>query len=188
VGILARPHVPRHGLRGGDYYYWRLGQVCWHRFGSTHCSHTAESFDEAEKICLDTPYPYEDAKDPTDPNQCLRGSYLGYDTGYRTSEVYERWLARPAEIVLHKGWETLAEKWKPSNVEYYPNGKKNPHAIRVFHLNTGFFKEKVHGIFKRPGDGPGTLHFHRETSQAYLDQVTAEHYVYRKPKKGKGRG
>ena len=41
---------------------------------------------------------------------------------------------------------------------------------------------------RRPGDGPGTLHLHRESSRAYRDQVTAEHYVYRKPKKGRGRG
>jgi hypothetical protein len=66
--------------------------------------------------------------------------------------------------------------------------RENPHSIRPFHLNTGFFKEKCHGLFKRPGDGPGTLHLHRETTQAYLDQITAEAYVYRKPKKGRGRG
>ena len=39
-----------------------------------------------------------------------------------------------------------------------------------------------------PRRRPGTPHLHRETSQAYLDQVTAEHYVYRKPKKGRGKG
>jgi hypothetical protein len=61
-------------------------------------------------------------------------------------------------------------------------------SIRLFHLNTGFINENLHGLFKRPGHGPGTLHLHRETSRAYLDQVTAEHYVYRKPKKGRGRG
>ena len=149
---------------------------------------TAETFEEVEEICLDRVYPYEDATDPDDAEQGLRGSFLGYDTGYRTSDVYDRWLLRPAEIVLHKGWDTLPEKWKPAHIEYYPTGRRNPHSIRLFHLNTGFFKEKLHGLFKRPGDGPGTLHLHRETSQAYLDQVTAEHYVYRKPKKGRGRG
>jgi hypothetical protein len=75
-----------------------------------------------------------------------------------------------------------------ANIEYCPSDRKNPHSIRLFHLNTGFFKEKCHGLFKRPGNGPGTLHLHRVTTQAYLDQVTAEAYVYRKPKKGRGRG
>ena len=36
--------------------------------------------------------------------------------------------------------------------------------------------------------GPDALPLHRETSQSFLDQATAEHFVYRKPKKGKGRG
>ena len=45
-------------------------------------------------------------------------------------------------------------------------------------------------MFRKPpgATGPGTFHLHRETERAYLDQATAEQYVYHRPKKkAKGR-
>ncbi len=144
---------------------------------------TAADFEEFESIALGTQYPYADGKGS------LACRFIGYDSGYRTARVYERWIARPAEVIVTKGQELLSsgEVWKPSNVEYYPSGKRNPVGVKLYHLNTAFFKEKVNGLFKKPGDGPATLHLHKQTAQAYLDQVTAEHYVYRRPKK-KARG
>ena len=181
VVLVGYADVQAHWLY---YNFWAFGpgEEAWLvRHG------TAESFGEVERLAFDTTYSYED-RDGKGELGGLTCSFLGYDTGYRTSEVYDRWLARPAEIILTKGWEQLTEKWKPSLVEYYPTGKKNPHAVKLWHVNTGFFKEKLTGLLKKPGDGPGTLHLHKSTSQAYLDQVTAEHYVYRRPKKGRGRG
>ena len=163
-----------------------MGASLFHAFFFSRVRHgTAQDFDEVERLAFDTTYAYEDAE--TNKAEALSCSWLGYDTGYRTSEVYDRYLARPGEIILTKGWETLPEKWKPSLVEYYPSGRKNPHAVKLWHVNTGFFKEKLHGLYKRPGDGPGTLHLNRQTTQA-LDQAIAEHYVYRRPKKGRGKG
>lgn len=175
VMLLGYADVQAHWLY---YNFWAFGpsEEAW------LISHgTAESFDEVEKLAFESSWPYED-----DPNQKLTCSYLGYDSGHRTAEVYERWLKRPAEIIVTKGRDVMDEKWKPSLVEYYSTGKRNPHSIKLHHVNTSFYKEKIHGLFKRPGDGPATVHLHQKTTQAYLDQITAEHYVYQRNKK-KGR-
>jgi len=158
------------------------GEECWIvRAGSV------EKFDEIEKLAFESKFPYAD-----DPAQSLTCEALGYDTGdgHRTAECYDRWLARPHQIVLTKGQQTLVkgEKWNLSQVEYHPSGRRNPHGVRLAHVNTSFFKEKLYGTYKRPGDGPGTIHFHRETSQAFLEQITAEHYQFQKPRRRGARG
>jgi phage terminase large subunit GpA-like protein len=70
-------------------------------------------------------------------------------------------------------------------VEYTPSGKRAPQGMKLWLVDTGFFKQKIHGLFKKPPGafGPGTSHFDRETTRGYLDQVTAEHHVYRRAKK-----
>jgi phage terminase large subunit GpA-like protein len=144
---------------------------------------TCDSFEAFEELAFETAWPYAD-----DETQTLACRAVGYDTGYKTSMVYERHRARPAEVFLTKGWETRNDKFEPARVEYYPSGKKNPVGVKLFHLNTGFYKEKIHTTFEKPPGGPGTLHLHRECKQGYLEELTSEHYVFRKgKKKTKGR-
>ncbi len=141
----------------------------------------AESFEEVEQVAFNTAFPYED-----DPDQHLTCELLGYDSGgHRTFESYERWAKRPHEIVLTKGSSKgdMAEKWTLSHVERYLNGQKKPTGIRLFIVNTGIYKEKAYNLYQREGHGPGTFHFHRETTQGFLDQATSEEYVPLKRKK-----
>ena len=75
VMLLADVDVQAHWL---FYNLWAFGpgEEAWLvKHG------TAESFDEVEEICLDRVYPYEDATDPKDPEQGLRGSFLGLRHG-----------------------------------------------------------------------------------------------------------
>lgn len=177
VTLIAYADV-QGAANGFHYQVWAFGpgEEAW----LVHYGH-AESFEQCEERTLDAEYPYADGK-------CsLRCIALGYDTGdgNRTNEIYERQRLRPHEIVLTKGWEELkgGEKWRPANVEFYPSGRKDPHSVRLYHLSTAFFKGKLLQLYTKPGDGPGVLHLHKECSAAFLDQLTSEHLVYRRPKK-----
>jgi phage terminase large subunit GpA-like protein len=159
------------GAANGLYYQiWAFGpgEEAWLvRYGQ------CDTFDDFEQLALDTEYPYEDGRGG------LRCVVVGYDTGdgNRTNEIYERQRLRPNDVILTKGWEVLngGEKWRPASIEYYPSGRRDPHSIRLHDVNTSFFKGKLLQLYKRPGDGPGVLHLHREVSQAFLDQATSEH-------------
>jgi phage terminase large subunit GpA-like protein len=141
----------------------------------------AETFDEVERIAFETAFPYED-----DPTQSLTCDFLAYDSGHRTFQCYERHATRPHQILLTKGdsrHDPQRPKWEISHLERYLSGQRKPTGIKLHLLNTGLFKEKLYELYQRPGIGPGTLHLHRETTQAFLDQATAEEYVPLRKKK-----
>jgi len=146
------------------------GEECWIvQYGQ------AESFAEVEKLCLDTPFAYED-----NPDLKLTCDLLGFDSGgHRTYESYDRWRMRPDRILLTKGDDqhTGGEKWRMSLLERRLNGERMPTGIKLFRINTGIYKEKLFALYARLGDGAGALHFHRETSDDFLKQATAEEYV-----------
>jgi phage terminase large subunit GpA-like protein len=50
-------------------------------------------------------------------------------------------------------------------------------GIRLYHINSGYWKSWVHTRVGWPDDQPGGWHLHRETTDEYLKQIVAEELV-----------
>jgi len=99
------------------------------------------------------------------------------DSSHRTDEVYDfcrRWPeARPV-----KGQQKLKAPWIGSRVDYHPKtGGRMPRSLTLWHIDTTYFKDKIHRLARvGPGD-PGEWHLHSEVSEDYIQQFCAEHKI-----------
>jgi phage terminase large subunit GpA-like protein len=133
-------------------------------------------FEELQRIALFTLFDRVDGCDAPP----LRGSYLAIDSGFRTDEVYDFGLRLDPEVVIVKGDQDIAGglRHRPTLIDYYPNGRRNPEGVKLVHVNTGLFKSKLNRLMQtRPGDR-GAWHLDADTSDEYLRHLTAEHQVY----------
>jgi phage terminase large subunit GpA-like protein len=144
-----------------------------------------ESFEELWDVCFRSRY----SRAGGSAEDALACTYLGIDSGHRTAEVYDFHLSHPAEVVVLKGGhDTMAEKWSPSLVDYYPNGKRNPHSVRLFHVNGGFYKEKLHGMVRKKEGDRGKWHLNADCSEQFFKEFTAEEQIYERPSKKRAKG
>ena len=104
------------------------------------------------------------------------------DSGYRPGDEYSRpdhavytfcrqmqGLAFPT-----KGADTLDAPFKFRNIDYSIGGTVIKNGVKLFHLNTDYFKKWIHARVRWPEDQPGGWHLHHETSEDYCKQIVAE--------------
>lgn len=103
------------------------------------------------------------------------------DSGHRTDEVYRvcrQWadIARPV-----KGQQTLAGgiPIKMSRVERNFQGRTTKAGIKLWHLDTTHFKDKLARLIRVPLEQAGAWMVHEDPALDYLRQVTSEHKVMR---------
>lgn len=107
----------------------------------------------------------------------MRAWAVAVDSGYRPDEVYE--FARRPCVIAVKGRDLADFRVRVTQVE----GKKRPHPLNLYHVNTRAFKDRLQRFVKADDGDPGAWHLHRDTTQEYVDHLTSEHLA----PKGNGR-
>lgn len=118
---------------------------------------------------------------------------LAVDSGYNTMEVYG-WARRTdpymRRVIAIKGQDAgAALLGTPHSVEITIRGKRPVHGYKVWPVVGGIAKDELYGALKleRPADGqpfpPTYCHF-PQYDEDYFKQLTAEHVVTTKNKRG----
>lgn len=97
------------------------------------------------------------------------------DSGYRTDEVY-RFARRHSEVVRPiKGQQSLSGVPIRSNkIDRNATGDTIRHSIRLFHIDTSHFKDKVTRLMTAQDGEPGEWNLHDNIPAEYLRQCTSE--------------
>ncbi len=138
-----------------------------------------ESWSDIELFLLKTAYPKENKEE-------IPIRLINLDTGYRTDEVYDfcathRDICRPI-----KGRDNLGGMpFKITTIERLPKtGKMIPGGLKLWILDTNFFKDKVARLIKNAREGgPGGWALYQETPNDYILQMCSEHKVPIRDKK-----
>jgi phage terminase large subunit GpA-like protein len=94
--------------------------------------------------------------------------------GHRTAEVYEFCRSR-IDVKPIRGEQRMALPYGISIIEFFPNSTKPiPGGLKLYRLNSNYYKDKLHGkLLVNPAD-PGAFHLHAETTEEYARHMTAE--------------
>ncbi|MEI8350083.1 MAG: terminase gpA endonuclease subunit [Candidatus Omnitrophota bacterium] len=101
-------------------------------------------------------------------------SLANIDTGHRTDEVYQ--MCREFGGILRpiKGSDNLRGLlYKLSTIDKYPNGRVIPGGLKLYHIDTNMFKDKLARLINIEGENK-KWHLHREPSETYLKQMCSE--------------
>ena len=95
--------------------------------------------------------------------------------GHRTAEVYSFCSRFPGRIFPTQGKQTLATPYNFTNLQFYPGTKKPIRGgLRLYRLDTNYYKNKLAGILEiAPGD-PGCWYYHSQVTEDWARQMTAE--------------
>ncbi len=107
------------------------------------------------------------------------------DSGYRPGDqhrrpdhaVYTFCRSLPGVAYPTKGQDTMDQPFRYSNIDYSFGGAVIKGGVRLFHLNTDYFKRWIHGRIRWPEDQPGGWHLHYATSEDYCKQIVSEELV-----------
>jgi phage terminase large subunit GpA-like protein len=107
------------------------------------------------------------------------------DSGYRPGDVYRRpdhavyTFARSLPGVAYptKGQDSGDQPFKYSNIDYTFGGKVIKNGVRLYLVNTDYWKRWLHSRIRWPEDQPGGFHLHVATTEDYCKQLVAEELV-----------
>lgn len=107
------------------------------------------------------------------------------DSGYRPGDasrrpdhaVYTFARTMPGMVYPTKGQDAMDAPYKYSNIDYSFGGQVIKGGVRLFHLNTDFFKRWLHARIRWPEGQPGGWHLHNETTEDFCKQMVAEQLV-----------
>lgn len=191
IRALARPYragiVPDgvQALTGGvdvqkDHFYvvirgWGFLQESW-----LILAVRLEKWEHVAQVLFNTNYSTED------PNQYpFPVMRVCIDTGYRTAEVYGFCREMGGRAVPIKGRDHLGgEVFRPATIDRMPTGQIIPGGLKLMHLDTAYFKDKIARLVKNTApDAPGGWHVHQNPSDDYVKQFCGEHKVIVRDKK-----
>lgn len=100
------------------------------------------------------------------------------DAGYRTDEVY-RFARHHAEIVRPvKGQQSInGVPIRTSKIDRTASGDPVKRSIRLWHLDTGHFKDKLARMLTAQDGEHGAFHTHADTPAEYLRHLASEHKI-----------
>jgi phage terminase large subunit GpA-like protein len=107
------------------------------------------------------------------------------DSGYRPGDVYSRpdhavytfCRSLPGVAFPTKGADTLDGPFRFRNIDYSSGGAIIKNGVRLFHVNTDYFKKWIHARVRWPDDTPGGWHLHAGATEDYCRQIVAEELV-----------
>ena len=105
---------------------------------------------------------------------------LAVDSGSRTREVYEFANTYPGVYAV-KGASDRDPPWpfKVSHITHTrPNSTKQL-IVQLLHVNTSTYKEMLHRMLHTADGEPGCVHLHRDTTDDFCQQLTAESLVWK---------
>lgn len=107
------------------------------------------------------------------------------DSGYRPGDAYRRpdhavytfSRRKPGVVFPTKGQDQMDGPFKFSNLDYSFGGVLVKNGVRLYRLNTDYFKRWIHGRIRWPEDQPGGWHLHSATTEDYCKQIVSEQMV-----------
>ena len=125
----------------------------------------ASTWDDLEEIIVNREYPTEYGE----PRQVMKA---GIDSGFRTDEVYQFCARFPEICIPLKGssnHKTLTAPYSMSSVEKGVIG-----GLKLYVLNTDYWKDFIFARMVRPTDEVGTIHLFKYCPQEYTDHLRSE--------------
>lgn len=125
----------------------------------------ASTWDDLEAIIVDREYPSEYGE----PRQVMRA---GIDSGFRTDEVYQFCARFPEICIPVKGSSngtTMSAPYTMSSIEKGVIG-----GLKLYVLNTDYWKDFIFARMVRPADDTGTIHLFANCPQEYMDHLRSE--------------
>ena len=95
------------------------------------------------------------------------------DSGFRADAVYAFCRTFPA-AVPSKGHDTLQQPVRMSRVDVSIRGIVIKNGVKLWHVDSGWFKTMIHGRIDWPQDQPGAWHLPLDISDDYAQQLVAE--------------
>lgn len=125
----------------------------------------ASTWDDLEDILVNREYPTEYGE----PRPVMKA---GIDSGFRTDEVYQFCARFPEICIPLKGssnHKTLTAPYSMSSVEKGVIG-----GLKLYVLNTDYWKDFIFARMVRPTDEVGTIHLFKDCPQEYTDHLRSE--------------
>ena len=107
------------------------------------------------------------------------------DSGYRPGDVHRRpdhavytfCRGMPGLAYPTKGQDTMDTPYRFRNIDYSVGGAVVKGGVRLFHVNTDYFKRWLHARIRWPEDQAGGWYLHQETPDSYCRHMVAEEQV-----------
>lgn len=125
----------------------------------------ASTWEDLEEIIINREYPSEYGE----PRQVMKA---GIDSGFRTDEVYQFCSRFPEVCIPLKGSSnhtTMAAPYTMTSLEKGVVG-----GLKLYVLNTDYWKDFIFARMIRPADEVGTIHLYKECPQEYSDHLRSE--------------
>lgn len=183
----ARGEVPAEALvltagvdvQDAHLYYairaWGTGETSW-----LVQADRVETWDELLEVLARTHYPVSGRT-----GEAQRVRRVCMDSGHRTDEVYQ--ISRQLSDLIRpvKGQQKIAGgiPIRMSRVERNFQGQMARTGVKLWHLDTSYFKDKLARLIRTPLESPGAWRVHDDPALEYLRQVASEHKVIRLDRK-----
>lgn len=95
------------------------------------------------------------------------------DSGFRPDAVYAFCRGFPSAFPS-KGQETQSQPVRMSRIDVTFRGVTIKNGVKLWHVDTGWFKSLIHGRIDWPQDQPGAWHLPLDVSDEYARQLVAE--------------
>lgn len=125
----------------------------------------ASTWEDLEEIIINREYPSEYGE----PRQVMKA---GIDSGFRTDEVYQFCSRFPEVCIPLKGSSNHTTMTAPYTMTSLEKGIVG--GLKLYVLNTDYWKDFIFARMIRPADEEGTIHLYKECPQEYSDHLRSE--------------
>ena len=125
----------------------------------------ASTWEDLEEIIINREYPSEYGE----ARQVMKA---GIDSGFRTDEVYQFCSRFPEVCIPLKGSSNHTTMTAPYTMTSIEKGVVG--GLKLYVLNTDYWKDFIFARMIRPADEEGTIHLYKECPQEYSDHLRSE--------------
>lgn len=125
----------------------------------------ASTWEDLEEIIINREYPSEYGE----ARQVMKA---GIDSGFRTDEVYQFCSRFPEVCIPLKGSSNHTTMTAPYTMTSLEKGVVG--GLKLYVLNTDYWKDFIFARMIRPADEDGTIHLYKACPQEYSDHLRSE--------------
>lgn len=125
----------------------------------------ASTWEDLEEIIINREYPSEYGE----ARQVMKA---GIDSGFRTDEVYQFCSRFPEVCIPLKGSSNHTAMTAPYTMTSLEKGVVG--GLKLYVLNTDYWKDFIFARMIRPADEDGTIHLYKKCPQEYSDHLRSE--------------
>lgn len=125
----------------------------------------ASTWEDLEEIIINREYPSEYGE----ARQVMKA---GIDSGFRTDEVYQFCSRFPEVCIPLKGSSNHTTMTAPYTMTSLEKGVVG--GLKLYVLNTDYWKDFIFARMIRPADEDGTIHLYKKCPQEYSDHLRSE--------------